>query len=45
MTSKEKIKKEIKECIDDAAPILLFLQGKLKKELSQNFSIQHEYQK
>lgn len=45
MTSKEKIKKEIKDCIDEAAPILLFLQGKLKKELSEKYSLQHEYQK
>jgi hypothetical protein len=44
MTSKEKLKKEINICISDAEPILLFLQGKLKKELVKGYSIQHEYQ-
>jgi hypothetical protein len=45
MTSKEKLKKEITDCINDTAPILLYLQGKLKKELADKYSLQHEYQK
>ena len=45
MTSKEKLKKEISDCIKETAPILLYLQGKLKKELSKKYSFQHEYQK
>lgn len=45
MTSKERLKKEIANCINEAAPILLYLQGKLKKELAEKYSLQHEYQK
>jgi hypothetical protein len=45
MTSKEKLKKEIKDCINDTAPILLYLQEQLKKELSEKYSLQREYQK
>lgn len=45
MNSKEKLKKEINDCINDATPLLLFLQGKLKKELVEKYSFQHEYQK
>jgi hypothetical protein len=45
MNSKEKLKKEINSCIEEAAPILLYLQGKLKKELTEKYSFQHEYQK
>jgi len=44
MSSKEKIKGEIKKCIADTAPILLFLQDKLMKELSKDFSFGHKYQ-
>lgn len=45
MTSKEKLKKEINDCINDTAPLILYLQGKLKKELAEKYSFQHEYQK
>jgi len=45
MTSKEKLKKEINDCINETAPILLHLQGKLKKELAKKYSMQHQYQK
>lgn len=45
MTSKEKLKKEINDCINDGASIILFLQGKLKKETSSKYSFQQEYQK
>ncbi len=45
MTSKEKLKKEITDCINHTAPILLYLQGKLKKEISEKYSFQYEYQK
>jgi len=45
MNSKEKLKKEISDCINDTTPILLYLKGKLKKELAEKYSIQFEYQK
>lgn len=45
MTSKEKLKIEINMCIGDAEPILLFFQGKLKRESVKEYSIQYEYQK
>ncbi len=45
MNSKDKLKKEITDCINDAAPILLFLQEKLKKDISKNYSFAREYQK
>ncbi|WP_413998185.1 hypothetical protein ACMDB5_10370 [Flavobacterium sp. W1B] len=44
MKSKEKLKKEIENSINECAKIILFLQGKLKKELESKFSFQHEYQ-
>ena len=45
MGSKEKLKKETIDCIKDATPILLYLQGKLEKESAKKYSIQYEYQK
>jgi len=45
MNSKEKLKKEIVECINDAKPLILFLQGKLKKDASKNYSFAQEFQK
>lgn len=45
MNSKEKLKKEINDCIEKTAPLLLFLQRKLKKELAEKYSFQFEYQK
>lgn len=45
MNSKEKLKKEIKECTNSAVPIILFLEGELPKEVAKDFDFQHEYQK
>ena len=45
MTSKEKLKKEISDCIEDTKPILAYLLGDLEKELAKKYSIQREYQK
>lgn len=45
MTSKEKIKKEIEECINSSVPILLYLQGKEDINLNKDFSFHLSYQK
>ncbi|MES2726206.1 MAG: DUF4145 domain-containing protein [Bacteroidota bacterium] len=45
MTSKEKLKKEINDCINEAEPIFLYFKGSLEKQLAQKHSIQLEYQK
>lgn len=42
MTSKEKIKKEVAECINSAKPLVEWLQEKNK---DKNYSFHHEYQK
>lgn len=54
MTSKEKIKEDIKDCINKATPIILWLQDKLdavlvkgktkSKDKQKEFSFHHEYQ-
>ncbi|NLB63780.1 MAG: DUF4145 domain-containing protein [Fibrobacter sp.] len=41
MTLKEKFKREMCQCIEDAEPLLLYLQGKL----AEDFSFRLEYQK
>ena len=45
MNSREKLKKEIKECTNSTEPIMLYIEGKLPKEQTKEFSFQHEYQK
>jgi hypothetical protein len=44
MNTKEKIKKEFIENIADVAKLLLFLEGKLKKEIHKEISFQTEFQ-
>jgi hypothetical protein len=45
MNSREKLKKEIDECTNSAAPIMLFLNGELTEEQTKDFDFRHQYQK